>query len=513
MNLTDDVLAIEELRRAVASGVPETVAITAVSNIWPLYSAHFAELTTAIEALPLPVLERYPVLRVVHRMTPVLARSTRPFKPLMSPDLTRTMSADELDVLTLAQMIAFRFSGDVAAAMIYARRLEDRVLQLHADARDRTDGPLWYYHQQIGSTLLAAGLSGRALLQFATARQLGRLAPQVDAERMALGRAAIAYAVRGSLDDADRALAAARLRPPATGAHVSSTATTECATAALIEVERMTPEAEGRLDGLEPYDSIELSWPFALLARTRWFGAQQRPEEAMEAVRLASDAHPDQHGSFASDVVAAASIDALCSLGATASARRLVETSVEVGPLTRLAIVRHALLEARFTPAEQGLRRLGSEQGLGPGQRAEVLLLSVWLESARNDGVTPDSAQHVLRLSRHGGARRMLATMPIQVVDHVRAALPEEDGGAFEESIAGLLHIDVPPRPILTTGELRVLGALHERATTQAIALSLQVSPNTIKSQLRTLYRKLGCTTRDEAIRIASRLHLTTYDV
>lgn len=106
----------------------------------------------------------------------------------------------------------------------------------------------------------------------------------------------------------------------------------------------------------------------------------------------------------------------------------------------------------------------------------------------------------------------MLATMPLQVVEQIRASLAPGEAVDFSDAISGLLHLEIPRRPPLTPSELRVLSALHEHATTSAIALSLHVSPNTIKSQLRSLYRKLGCTTRDEAIRIAMRLHLSAYD-
>lgn len=178
MNLTDSARAIDALRSAVQSKNDERVAHAAMMNIWPLYSVHAAELVEAVEGLPSPVLERYPVLRILHRMTPVLARTSRPFKPLIYPDDARNMSPDELDIFTLVQMVAFRLSGDVAAAMIYARRLQDRIVEIRVESRERPDGPLWFYHQQIGSTLLAAGETAAALLEFTTARDLGRLSPR-----------------------------------------------------------------------------------------------------------------------------------------------------------------------------------------------------------------------------------------------------------------------------------------------------------------------------------------------
>lgn len=277
MNLNDEVKALEELERAIASGNQETIAKVAVANILPLYHEHYELLTSTVDRLPSKLIERFPILRFGHRMTPVLARTSRPFKPLIDPDAARTMSADELDVFTLVQMISFRFSGDVSAALVYARRLEDRILDVRVESRERVDGPLWFYHYEIGSTLLAAGDSSRSLLEFSTARQLGRLSRQRDAERLALCRAALAHALRGSLDEAESALAEAALHPPPTASHVAASRTTEASAAALIAVERMTDDVDERLAELDAYDSVQLTWPFALLARARLLLASNGP--------------------------------------------------------------------------------------------------------------------------------------------------------------------------------------------------------------------------------------------
>lgn len=508
VNLYDADRAREELDRALRSGHAETVARVTMSNIWPLYSSHYEMLITAVESLPSPLLERYPVLRVLHRMTPVLARTTRPFKPLVYPDIARTMSPDELDVLTLIQMIAFRISGDVAAALIYARRLEDRIIQTFVESRERTDGPLWFYHHQIGSTLLAAGNSTRALLEFATARQLGRISNQHDAERMSLGREALAHSLRGSLDDADRALAAIEGQPAPTAAHVNSTMATERTAAAVIGVERMADDIDGLLSALEPYDSIELTWPFALLARVRAFLARQQPDHALEVIRLASEAHPAQHGSFASDVITSGSIEALLALGDVPRARRIADGNTRTGLLIRLASVRLALHEGRFDAAAHEIGLLAGDHTLGPAQRAESSLLSVWLELARTGRLDSATAGHACRVAVTGSTRRLFSTMPRQLVEEVRARLPIESVTTFDSALSGLSHVEIHPRPVLTGGELRVLAALTRHGTTAAVASALHVSPNTIKSQLKSLYRKLGCSRREDAIKIASRLHL-----
>lgn len=512
LNLTDAERAIQELRDAVAAGRPEAIAHAAMSNIWPLYNAHFDELTAAVESLPGPLLMNYPILRILHRMTPVLARTTTPFKPLVSPADARNMSAEEIDILTLVQMVAFRLSGDVAAAMIHARRLQERILDDRGRAREQLDGPLWFYHQQIGTTLLTAGESSAALLEFTTARELGTFSGQPDAERMILGRTALAHAVRGSLDEAERALEAISALPSPAAAHRASTTMTERSARALIDVERMAPDVDALLPQLETYDSIEPTWPFALLARTRHLLARQQADEALEVVRLASDAHPDQHGSFASDVIKSISVEALWSLGDRRAARRIGESSGRSGHLTRLAMVRLELLESHLEEAAHGLRGLAGDRSLGPGPHAERNLLSAWLECALTDTIGPATALQVSRLASRTGTRRLFSTMPLQLIRQVQKHLSASDAAAFGVVTEGLAAVDRPRPPALTSSEIRVLHALPHHQTTAEIAVSLFVSPNTVKSQLRSLYRKLDCSNREDAIVAASRLHLLADD-
>jgi LuxR family maltose regulon positive regulatory protein len=60
----------------------------------------------------------------------------------------------------------------------------------------------------------------------------------------------------------------------------------------------------------------------------------------------------------------------------------------------------------------------------------------------------------------------------------------------------------------LTERELAILAYLPGRARNQEIAASLYISINTLKSHLRSIYRKLDVTDRDEAIRRATDLGL-----
>jgi len=510
MNSNDAPLAKERLEQAQRKGDPEQIARTLASNLWPLYSSHYELMTRAIVALPSSVLERYPTLRLIHPMTRVLARTTRPFKPLVLPDEAKSMEPDELDLLTVAQIIAFRTSGDIESSLLYAKRLEERIIRVRVEMRERTDGPLWYFHLEIGSTLLAAGQTSQALLDFSTARQLAGYALQEDGARMVLSRIALTHAIRGSYDYASAALAEALAEPALSPAHVASFQATEAAAAALIAVDSMADDLDEALQRLEPYDSFELTWPFALLARTRASLARHHPEDALEMVRLAQDAHRVQDGTFGSDVISSATIEALTSMGHGMATPRMARALATPAPgvLTRLAMARLALHDGNLRSADAGIRDLLGDDLLGPAHRAETTLLAAWLDFARTDDVDDLAARQLLRIAGNRHARRLFTSMPRQFVDRVQARLSAADAQRFVTALAGLPLADAQSRPRLTRSEVRVLKALTSNATTAMIASALHISPNTVKSQLQSAYRKLNVSTREEALRTAFRLRL-----
>lgn len=512
MNLNDEERAGNELGKALGSGDPDVIARTVIENIWPLVTAHYDLLLQATSLLPRSVLDRHTVLRLIHPMTAVLARTSRPFKPLVYPDDARTLSPEEVDLLTIVQMIAFRTSGDVAASVLYTRRLSDRLHQGKAGSMDRADGPLWYYHFQIGSTYLAAGETSRALQELATCRQLSRLSLQRYGERMALGRMAVAHALRGSLRDAEQSLEMAVEGPEPTRAHVRGALTTEVTTRALLATERMADDLDERLAELPSYDTYELVWPFALLARSRALLATHQPEHALEAVRLATDSHPPQHGSVASDIIAAMATEACLALGDVNRARQIADGVRERGPFMRITAARLALSEGRFDEAAQRIAALAADHVSGPAQGTEAAYLAVWAEWAKTGTVTAEMASEVAFLAADGDSRRILATLPERLIARVSEQLSGDDADSFARAIRGLRHLQVQPRPVLTAGEARVLAALPHHRTTADIAAAFHVSPNTIKSQLKSLYRKLDCSTREDAIKTAYRLHLIQGD-
>jgi LuxR family maltose regulon positive regulatory protein len=120
--------------------------------------------------------------------------------------------------------------------------------------------------------------------------------------------------------------------------------------------------------------------------------------------------------------------------------------------------------------------------------------------------------------------RQLISTMR---QSHQRIALrlvPPEDYGPLVDALikmgagdlaetgrAGSLLAE-QDHPRLTTRERAVLEVLVRSGSRNEIAAELFVSPNTVKTHMKSLYRKLGARTRDEALTIAlhRRLILST---
>ena len=81
-------------------------------------------------------------------------------------------------------------------------------------------------------------------------------------------------------------------------------------------------------------------------------------------------------------------------------------------------------------------------------------------------------------------------------------AVMHERFALVRSRLAAALDAD-PAGNHLTERELDVLGLLPGTLSISEIAHQLYLSPNTVKTHTRAIYRKLGASSRDEAVRIA----------
>jgi LuxR family maltose regulon positive regulatory protein len=192
------------------------------------------------------------------------------------------------------------------------------------------------------------------------------------------------------------------------------------------------------------------------------------------------------------------------------------------GLASELPATRRGLLLARVALAasdhDAAVKHLDAPS-LGDLTPRSALVRQVLLAAAAIEGGDPKAAGivgDVLQTARHEGFLNTVVTTAPQVtrylVEHSADAMPDP----FLERIIGAaleVRATLPGRPArivtapLSEAELRVLKLLPTTGYVQ-IAATLYISHNTVKTHLRSIYQKLGVSSRSEAIERAVELRL-----
>jgi LuxR family maltose regulon positive regulatory protein len=146
----------------------------------------------------------------------------------------------------------------------------------------------------------------------------------------------------------------------------------------------------------------------------------------------------------------------------------------------------------------------------------QVLLAAAAIQ--RRDPATGSIVAGVLQAARHGGFLNTVVTTDPRVTGYLVEQAPQLRPDSFiEQLIAAALEMRAtepdgsrPGRGLadpLTTAELRILRLLPTGTYLQ-MAESLYISRNTVKVHLRSVYQKLGVTSRSQAIERAVDLRL-----
>jgi LuxR family maltose regulon positive regulatory protein len=178
---------------------------------------------------------------------------------------------------------------------------------------------------------------------------------------------------------------------------------------------------------------------------------------------------------------------------ATSEARGLGEH-----PPTELAFVADGIVALARSDSERAEARLEHAAMLARrgGDRVEIAHALLWLGRARARSGDGTGAADALEAARGllGGAR-----VPALVTV---AALLRDEIGAQPAAEAG------EDGDALSAAELRVLELLPSDLTYREIAAELYLSLNTVRTHGQRIRRKLGASTRDEAVSAARRLQL-----
>jgi LuxR family maltose regulon positive regulatory protein len=202
----------------------------------------------------------------------------------------------------------------------------------------------------------------------------------------------------------------------------------------------------------------------------------------------------------ADPLLRATEADLLMAMGRGHQARSVLEDARVDHPLLRVSQARLALFSGQPATALELGRDSGWMRRATARHRLEMLVIKAIAADRLGDR---GSALHALRRAL-GEARALDARRPFVMVRRTDLAAL----AGCEARLAELLdepavrrHPDLfPVELVLTEREARVLEKLAEGLTLQQVADALVVSYNTVKTQQRSLFRRLGAPTRADAI-------------
>jgi LuxR family maltose regulon positive regulatory protein len=198
-----------------------------------------------------------------------------------------------------------------------------------------------------------------------------------------------------------------------------------------------------------------------------------------------------------------------CALGHPDAAAAILDRDAGSSVVGCIGRARLELMRGRHGAALQQLRPL-SGSVMSMRQRAEASALeAAALLRFSTQRRTAAVVDHLGAMLQHSRLLLPLALLPASDLVRVSAALTTGGYGDLvtHDRLRSLLY-DLEAEDPLTPRETAVLATLLEHPSHAAIAARLNVSVNTVKSQLRSVYRKLGVKTRDEAIALALERHL-----
>ncbi len=149
---------------------------------------------------------------------------------------------------------------------------------------------------------------------------------------------------------------------------------------------------------------------------------------------------------------------------------------------------------------EQANRELTRAMRVRPGVTSAIPFLAV--------GARLELARVHLSMGDLPGARHLLREVDDLLLERPGLGVLVEQAAALHETLASTADLGVAGASPLSPAELRVLPYLQTHLTFREIADRLFVSRNTIASQVTAIYRKLGVSSRTEAVDQATAIGL-----
>ncbi|MGB3731983.1 LuxR C-terminal-related transcriptional regulator [Microbacterium sp.] len=407
-----------------------------------------------------------------------------------------------LDDIWLQALVvtSLRLLGRYELARTGLRRLE-RMIAHTPDPEGEVDEARSVLIRDGATTLMLAGHLQEAaeLLDEAGADPLPNR-PDIERARV-LGMRALVSALRGDVRAAEASLAAHDLLSLPVHFDTTYTAFAAMVAHALVNIERGELDtAEGFLSRTDSHAATTEMWPLLLRARVLIAWERKGAPEALLLLERLAGSHTrgrSAHGPFAVHTVITLRVRLLLSMGRYAEAR------------SALADAPHARSQ-RWSSTRAHLELLAGEPerasvialaalNAAPSPREHLALLVLAATATQRVGDDAQAAAHrnaAVVLAQQHGLLLPFATVPHDEALAVASSAPE--------LVAALRELrcypsGASPSVSLTPRESVVLNHLLEGMTVAETAQSLSVSKNTVKTQVRSVYRKLGVDNRSDA--------------
>ncbi|TWH17614.1 LuxR family maltose regulon positive regulatory protein [Rhodococcus rhodochrous J45] len=437
-----------------------------------------------------------------------ILHASLPTDPDELAELGKTPGAAQAVYVATVQTLTLRVSGEFGEAARLTLLLRPLVHSILEHRPDDLGPQLPLLRVQWAITLQLAGYLTESTTVFRRAYRGAYAANIAFVIQNAAGSSALNWAVTGDNPRAREWLRTESNAEPTEGRWGEMVKVGGRVASTLVHLDSLELDrAVGYLDELGVPRVSEELWGFVAYGRAYYNLVTGNAYDGLTELHRLIASHHDlfARGAFSRILLGAAEIDLHLALGNGNLARALAEEAPQNHPILVVTNARVELFTGHPDVALKKLKRVHWTECGFPRAHLEALLVEA---SAHLDLDEKDAAvrswQRACTLAEALGNRRAFTTL----AEGVAGRLAELGGPTGPDEAIGSVFTEPVTHVELSRRETDVLELLALGSTHADIAKKLFVSHNTIKTQLRSIYRKLGVHTRVEAIGRARDLRL-----
>ena len=404
----------------------------------------------------------------------------------------------------LGQVVALRKEGRFAEAASICDDLASRAVSSSGTPETTVVSDAAFCFQA-GLTYFFAVRPHEAMGLLRRARSAGAGTPVGEDAAAVLG---LMHALRGEGPEARAALSTDRSprRHHRNNARLAHTA--EQIAAALLAIDRL--ESDVALDilvDIEASTAPNELWALTLYAQGSLALLTHTPMDGLRRIKAEIRKHPELHAGYNAVLVNAIRADLELALGDFDRARNLVADSTHL--FTAPVHARMRLLTGDPAGSEALVHHYGTDPNCTPRQAMELAVLGAAAACALGrDTEARPHLDRAIALSQQTGLLRPFTMVSPLMARHLGSLGVDLPTAAEPTALDTATYPKSKPVVRLTPRERAVLDGLIAGRSARTIAKVEFVSVNTVKTQLRSLYRKLGVNSGKDAVIAARHLML-----